>query len=207
MIDRSTDNLLSKAGVLKVTGLPAFALDRLIKQGRFLPSFKVSPLSPRWRESAVRAWMIEQYDPALSLEPPPPRAPKGRRRFIQEGLLCSQAPEHDGVIRSPTKLSRHIVHVDDLALTATGVYFLWRGQTIVYVGQSRTGFNRIAQHVASQKRFDGVSFVRCPAADLDRVEREYIDALLPEYNADGITLGLKRRRTTARRALSLSGTI
>jgi excisionase family DNA binding protein len=78
----------------------------------------------------------------------------------------------------------------------SGVYFLWDGLTIVYVGQSRNIRERLCQHIADgRKAFDGVSFLFCSVRSLNSVERHYIEALLPQYNACGIAVRHKRDRS------------
>ena len=197
---RKKDNLLRLSEVIELSGLSKSAIERMVRADSFPRPLRVGPRSTRWLERDVRHWLISQYDPAVSHEPMPPRK-KGRAGFIHEGLLVSQAPAHDRIYRSASVLSRHVIHVDDLSLCTAGIYFLWRGNVIVYVGQTRAGFGRIATHIAqSQKVFDGVSFLRCEADQLDEVERKYIDRFMPEYNADSITLAAKRRREGYRRA-------
>lgn len=68
-------------------------------------------------------------------------------------------------------------------LNESGVYFLWRKQEIVYVGQAKDLRRRIGQHLAEGlKAFDGLSFVLCEIGGLDRLERHYIQLHAPLYN-------------------------
>lgn len=65
-----------------------------------------------------------------------------------------------------------------------GVYFLLRDDTIVYVGQSTSIMTRLANHkIEGVKEFNRVFVVECPAGDLDRLERMYINKFKPIYNA------------------------
>lgn len=67
-----------------------------------------------------------------------------------------------------------------------GVYFLWRGNEVVYVGQSRNWLGRINNHrLDRDKDFDSFSVVRVPPENLYRVEQLYITFLSPEYNKMG----------------------
>ena len=79
-------------------------------------------------------------------------------------------------------------HLPDLtAFASTGVYFLYRGPTVVYVGKAVDVRRRIANHIADGvKSFDGVSFIPCRRNDLTRIETKYIALLCPEYNACGV---------------------
>lgn len=77
-----------------------------------------------------------------------------------------------------------IVRLPSLAdMGRPGVYFLYRNGAVVYVGQGVNVRKRIADHIGEGlKSFDAVSFFPCPKESLDRLERRYIRALLPEYN-------------------------
>ncbi len=67
--------------------------------------------------------------------------------------------------------------------TVTGIYFLWAGSRIVYVGQSKKIGQRLCQHIADKtKKFNRFSYVRCDLRRLNSWERHYIDALVPVYN-------------------------
>lgn len=75
----------------------------------------------------------------------------------------------------------------------SGIYFLIRDDRIVYVGQSVHVEARLAAHAADMsKAFDKAVWYPCPRESLSATERAYLSALLPEYNNDPITLGLKR---------------
>jgi hypothetical protein len=65
-----------------------------------------------------------------------------------------------------------------------GVYFLFRGERIVYVGQSTNVRKRVDDHVRDAKSFDKVGYIPVPESDLDRVERFWINRLKPELNKD-----------------------
>jgi len=63
-----------------------------------------------------------------------------------------------------------------------GVYFLIRGNRVVYVGQTTSLYARLAQH-QKEKEFDRFSHIPCAAEDLDALEALYIHVLKPELNA------------------------
>lgn len=67
-----------------------------------------------------------------------------------------------------------------------GVYFLYDGDDIVYVGESDNLFRRIGQHIAEgTKRFD--RFEIYPTRERKRMEGFLIRALKPKYNvASGV---------------------
>lgn len=81
-----------------------------------------------------------------------------------------------------------------------GVYFLFHGSECVYVGQSDNVFGRVRQHFPS-KMFDSFSWLQVAQRDLDRVEREYIEAISPRLNiAHRGTRAGRKMVTTGRKA-------
>jgi len=72
-----------------------------------------------------------------------------------------------------------------------GVYFLLNGCEVCYVGQTVNLMCRLGDHQKS-KRFSRVLFLPTVEAQLDFVERHYIDLLLPLYNKDARTMSAKR---------------
>lgn len=62
------------------------------------------------------------------------------------------------------------------------VYFLTRGDDVVYVGQTTCGISRPVSH-KEEKDFDCIYILPCDAKDLNRLEGYYIDKYTPEYNA------------------------
>jgi len=77
---------------------------------------------------------------------------------------------------------------EPLRFTERGIYFLIKGDRVVYVGQSRHNMLvRIADHTHS-KDFDSVAVhavaERWSSDDLDELEAEYIWELEPPYNGN-----------------------
>lgn len=69
------------------------------------------------------------------------------------------------------------------SLAQSGIYFLIHEGVVVYVGQARDMRRRVASHIGDgTKVFDTVARVPCVAADLDQLERAYIEELVPKYN-------------------------
>ncbi len=66
----------------------------------------------------------------------------------------------------------------------TGLYFLIKGTTIVYVGQSTDIYARIAQHSQDVlKEFDSFSVLECPTEHLASPEAHYIYKFRPPLNS------------------------
>jgi excinuclease UvrABC nuclease subunit len=67
------------------------------------------------------------------------------------------------------------------------IYFLFKNDEIVYVGQSKTGTNRIWQHTRNdryidKKDFNFYSFIPCEENTLNETEAYYIIKFKPKYN-------------------------
>lgn len=63
----------------------------------------------------------------------------------------------------------------------SGIYFLWYGDTLVYIGQSSNGTSRIMDH-KKDKLFDSWYWIPVVEKYLDDVEYFYIEKFKPEYN-------------------------
>jgi len=61
------------------------------------------------------------------------------------------------------------------------VYFLWKGDELVYIGQAVNLFARVAYHLRD-KEFDSFSHVACKLEELDELERRAILMWQPSLN-------------------------
>lgn len=74
---------------------------------------------------------------------------------------------------------------------AAGVYFLLRGATIVYIGQSVDVFSRVRQHRSEQaKLFDSAAFLPCDPALLDALESALIHLFRPHLNRRNASMAM-----------------
>ena len=64
-----------------------------------------------------------------------------------------------------------------------GIYFLYKGNEVVYVGQSVNIENRIQEHRGS-KDFDSYNYVLCDRGELNEKEAYYILKHRPSYNVN-----------------------
>jgi hypothetical protein len=64
----------------------------------------------------------------------------------------------------------------------SGVYFLYKGDQLYYIGQSRNVGKRLAKRVGT---FDSAKAIRVPEEDLKEVELYWIKALRPKWNIQG----------------------
>ena len=63
-----------------------------------------------------------------------------------------------------------------------GVYFLFQGETLQYIGQSVNILARCGDHSRQGKPFDSFTFVRCKPEQLDVLERSCIRMFKPPLN-------------------------
>jgi predicted GIY-YIG superfamily endonuclease len=117
---------------------------------------------------AIRDRIDEEEEYLMSLE-------ERRIVYTHQDLLFNSAPY------SPERILEAACYVEETP--NCGVYFLIRGDDIVYVGQSRNCPNRIQTHINDkQKVFDRYTFVVTDVANLNFLESWYIYAFKPEYN-------------------------
>lgn len=80
-----------------------------------------------------------------------------------------------------------VVGNSHLCQSRPALYFLVRGDRVVYVGSSRKNIHaRIGYHVGHKsKPFDRYYAVYCDLKDLEATEAAYIEAFKPIYNNAG----------------------
>ena len=78
----------------------------------------------------------------------------------------------------------------------SGVYFLFSGNDLIYIGQSTNVMRRISDHAGNGPashlakkgvEFDSYAYISVPEQDLDAVERRMINEHKPLYNERLIT--------------------
>lgn len=94
----------------------------------------------------------------------------------------SKAPKTIAALGDSLKLQL----LDDIK---SGVYFLCRGSSVVYVGQSFFVFGRLHDHArdlragrSGARKFDRAFYISVPVVDLDSVEQAFISHLRPVGN-------------------------
>jgi hypothetical protein len=80
-------------------------------------------------------------------------------------------------------IHKNLTSVD--ALDVACVYLLYRGKSIVYIGQSRNFYSRIQSHKKT-KNFTHFRCLRCHPQRLDYWEGKLIFEYKPEYNKRGV---------------------
>lgn len=189
--DRRHDSLLRMADVRRRTGLSQATIYRREAAQAFPARVRLGPNSVAWYESDIVAWLAARDAAPARAMSEPAIQPLGT--VLTEAAFLRQAPTFQGSVETIDRLHEQSVRVTDLVHCASGIYCLWREEVLIYVGQTKIGFTRIAAHIANPSMvFDAVSFIRCPEADLDALERAYIDKFLPEMNRDALTQKARR---------------
>jgi hypothetical protein len=78
-------------------------------------------------------------------------------------------------------IEKYARDVTSAANSTCGVYFLKKGGSIVYIGQSVNVYSRVAQH-RGVKDFDSVDFLPCARESLDDIEGFFIRLICPGQN-------------------------
>lgn len=107
-----------------------------------------------------------------------------RDQFVNLGAdLVTMVPRC--VLEAAREAPHSLIDILEAAVPTThapAIYFLMRNGEVTYVGQSIDVLSRIARHRREGRQFDAYSYMECPREDLDRLERVYIRALVPEDN-------------------------
>lgn len=78
---------------------------------------------------------------------------------------------------------RQIVEASQPWEELIGVYFLVKGASVVYVGQSTNVHSRVHAHSAYMD-FDGIAYIKCSKENLNKLESLYIHMLRPRLNGE-----------------------
>ena len=131
---------------------------------------KIEPSDELYHERAMDALTLKRYRLGKEIE----RFERKVTHLVESSVL------------SNTLTGKHMVLEQEIVAQAEsfenqcGVYFLVRGNRVVYVGQSVQISARLADH-SKTKDFDSYAFIRCDKEKLDVLESLYIHALSPEY--------------------------
>lgn len=72
-------------------------------------------------------------------------------------------------------------------LDISGVYMLWNNEQLVYIGKSKSVFNRIISHIRDiNKQITHFSYIELAYEDADLYERMMINKYRPTLNKDSI---------------------
>lgn len=106
------------------------------------------------------------------------------REAIAMGQLLSQMPQR--VLKAIAAAEYSAEDIEGGAVPAevsSGIYFLLKHGSIVYVGKTKDVFLRLSKHRRDGKDFDAYNFIPCAIEDLAEMEAIYIAALAPKLNS------------------------
>ncbi|MFL9904389.1 GIY-YIG nuclease family protein [Paraburkholderia fungorum] len=166
-------NLVSAADLSDQVGVSPEQLLSWANDG-VCPHFKINNGIPLFRLADVRRWMIEAQvlQECLGVK-------------SQDSFTLRVISDKPNVADLPIEL-RSVGKVFDVSnnLLPTGVYFLYLGGVLQYVGQSIEPATRLSQHRHSGKVFDRAFVIPMPAFMLDRVEGALIRHFRPPLNGN-----------------------
>jgi hypothetical protein len=166
--ERWPNGLKSAAEAAEELGLTEERLLELAEAG-FAPHWRIDGGPPQFRIQELKSWGARNLAAACT----------GREMNVTLNIRLEPTPEN-----SAPEAIRDIPELMELHGGAEpGVYFLVKGEEVVYVGQSISPLNRIGTHTANRgKSFDRVFIVPVPCELLDKVEGAMIRWLNPPLN-------------------------
>lgn len=102
-------------------------------------------------------------------------------RIINETKHRRDLEKKIGASRSPIPASE-ILSNRVTAQNVPGIYILFDGDMVTYVGQSKNVLHRLASHSSKGRTFTSYYVIPCLIEDLNRMELHYINALSPPEN-------------------------
>lgn len=167
------------------------------RNGRWMAKVCLRPFKPKAKTFASRR---EAEEWASDLE----TQLRDMRRAPSKAIeLISRLPANPPPAEEVLSLPRI-----DLRDGPTGIYFLFKRDKCIYIGQSRRIHQRVQEHRFAprhKKDFDSYTWVLCTPEELDELERFYINAVKPELNITftGRNSEIARRRIAASRGKRL----
>lgn len=160
-----------------LTGISLTKLYHEVKHGR-LKALKAGRKTLIRRQDA-EAWLGAFSDSPYNFEPLEASkseeidSHKIKTADLSKAIFDKPLPSEDEIVRKAWQNSEQ---------NLCGIYFLVQGESVVYVGQSRNVYSRIAQHKTGVKYFDCWCYIKCAEKDLDAMESLYIHILRPKLN-------------------------
>ncbi len=156
------------AAVARMTSLSVRKVQELSAAGT-IPGAALSDDGWTYCEHTVHRWIKRMERVAYKGPPMPPTLPPG----LNEADIIAAAKRRE--------------------VKKVGVYFLIRAGKVIYVGQSRDIDTRLLAH-ARTRRFNAWHWIACKRADLNPLERHYLNTLMPPGNKDAATLARKAKQ-------------
>ena len=131
------------------------------------------------RDAIAELQRVAHEDDALEKCEPVPKAHQLHMQSLSRRISGSSLLHHEEILNG--------AHLYD---NPSGVYFLIRGNEIVYVGQSENVLSRLSDHYGHIK-FTRYAFVPAEKKHLDLVESLYIHFLRPRHNGVSLSGGVR----------------
>lgn len=116
-------------------------------------------------------------------------ARRERRDAMRAMVYSSACPSDQMVTWTPPSVSLlSIAEIERLPtpterLTASGIYFLWRGDDLIYIGSSENVHQRITGHInTGESEFTAATFLAVPSPWHLALEALYIRKFRPRLN-------------------------
>lgn len=104
------------------------------------------------------------------------------------GVSSPAAPGQSRPAATEAKFRKSIEELRRLAEPfdgCIGVYFLFKKQAVIYIGQSLNVFKRVHDHRLNGVDFDAWTVIACDRSELLTLEQHYISAFRPPFNKTG----------------------
>lgn len=152
--------------------LTMVSVDRLISLANsgYAPALWIDGSGPYFKGQDIVKWAKENLV----------RAQKEQPLKIEVKVIVAEAARPADVPLVLSQMSS-MLKVYPWREAASAVYFLVKGEDVVYVGQSRNLSYRITTH-SSGKEFDRVFYIPVPSASLNDVESALIRTIRPKLN-------------------------
>ena len=165
--------LVSSAIIATEVGLPVERVNELADSG-YWPHYRFDGGEPMFKKTESKEWAarnlmqkVQGKEPVFTFKVV--IQPSAKMKTIPPTSISS--------VKGLTELT-HILY-------PPGVYFLVKGDEVVYVGQSVNPMSRVGDHMRQKiDLFDRVYFVPVPQFMLDAVEGGFIKLLSPRLNGN-----------------------
>lgn len=138
-------------------------LEREVRDGRLTPTIVEG-------RRFVSPGHLEQYIALNTWSKLPPK-----ERKLRQHRLAYPDPELDALL----DIEKIAAGKTAMAYNGPAIYFLFRGDELVYIGQAVRLLGRIGSH---EHAFDAFAYIPCAFADLNKLERRAILKYRPPLN-------------------------
>ncbi len=139
-----------------------------LAEAGYLPHYRIDGGPPKFKIAEVKQWLASNLVSRSNGR----SLPDAIRIVVAAEKITDRPPSSICNIPNMQQMPRHGYQ--------PGVYFLCKGDDVVYVGQSVSPSSRIAGHCSDRtKDFDRVYLLPVPQSELDNAEAAFIHHLMP----------------------------